>query len=119
MQRAEIVVGGHAKPSKHQLSDGGVIVDNRLNFNSDVDYACEKAMKAINAVVRIILNSDGPSSSKGRLLASVSSSDVRHGCPAWIAALTTKRNQVKLNIMFTMRVPCRERVQNDMCIGTI
>ncbi|XP_062535562.1 uncharacterized protein LOC134204767 [Armigeres subalbatus] len=45
------------------------MTDDRLNFNSHVDYACEKATKAITALTRIMSNSSAISSSKRRLLA--------------------------------------------------
>jgi hypothetical protein len=102
VQHAEITVGEHVIASKRTLKYLGVMIDDRLNFNSHVDYACEKAVKAINAVTRIMPNSYGPSSSKRRLLACVSSSIMRYGGPAWIAALKTKRNQAKLNSMFRL-----------------
>ncbi|XP_053691557.1 uncharacterized protein LOC128740069 [Sabethes cyaneus] len=72
------------------------MIDNRLKFNSHVDYACEKAAKAISALSRIMPNNFGPNSSKRRLLASVSSSILRYSGPAWITALQTQRNRAKL-----------------------
>ncbi|XP_065081181.1 uncharacterized protein LOC135703783 [Ochlerotatus camptorhynchus] len=78
------------------------MIDDRLNFNSHFDYACEKAAKAINAIARIMPNNSGPSSSKRRLLASVSSSILRYEDPAWDAALKTKKNQRKLNSTFRL-----------------
>jgi len=32
----------------------GVMIDDRLSFNSHIDYACEKAAKVINAIARIM-----------------------------------------------------------------
>jgi RNA binding protein fox-1 len=100
VQRVEIFVGEHAIASKRELKYLGVMIDDRLNFNSHVDYACEKAAKAINALSRIMPNIGGPRSSKRRLLASVSSSILRYGVPAWGTALKTKRNRKKLNSTF-------------------
>ncbi|XP_053698756.1 uncharacterized protein LOC128745702 [Sabethes cyaneus] len=83
------------------------MIDNRLKFNGHVDYACEKAAKAISALSRIMPNNFGPSSSKRRLLASVSSSILRYGGPAWITALQTQRNRAKLRStarLMTIRV---------------
>ncbi|XP_065079120.1 uncharacterized protein LOC135702058 [Ochlerotatus camptorhynchus] len=98
VQRVEITVGENVIASKRVLKYLGVILDDRLSFNSHVDYACEKAAKAINAIARIIPNNSGPSSSKRRVLASVSSSILRYGGPTWDATLKTKKNQRKLNI---------------------
>ncbi|XP_053691475.1 uncharacterized protein LOC128739991 [Sabethes cyaneus] len=78
------------------------MADDRLNFNSHVDYACNKAAKAFNAISRIMPNSAGPSSSKRRLLASVSCSILRYAGPAWNAALETHRNRTKLNRTFRL-----------------
>ncbi|XP_065072825.1 uncharacterized protein LOC135697149 [Ochlerotatus camptorhynchus] len=80
----------------------GVKIDDRLNFNSNIEDACEKAAKVINAIARIMPNNAGSSSSKRRLLASVSSSILRHGGPAWVAALETKQNQRKLSNTFRL-----------------
>ena len=102
VQHAEIIVGEHVITSTRVLRHLGVMIDDRLNFNSHVDYACGKASKVINAVARIMPNSYGPSSSKRRLLACVASSILRYGGPAWVAALKTKRNQVKLNSTFRL-----------------
>ncbi|XP_065093341.1 uncharacterized protein LOC135714014 [Ochlerotatus camptorhynchus] len=46
----------------------------------------------------------GPSSSKRYLLASVSSSILRYGGPAWVPALETKQNQKKLSSTFRLMV---------------
>lgn len=99
------------------------MVDDRLNFNSHVDYACEKAAKAANTVARIMPNIVGPRSSTRRLLATVSSSILRYGVPAWAAALTTKRNRDKLAGTFrlmTIRVVSvyRTTSSEEMCVIT-
>lgn len=71
----------HAIASKLVL---GVMIHDRLNFNSYVDTACKNAAKVINAVARIIPNHYGASSSKRHLLAM---SILRYGA---------KRNRAKL-----------------------
>ncbi|XP_065081811.1 uncharacterized protein LOC135704275 [Ochlerotatus camptorhynchus] len=95
VQRVVITVGEHAIASTRVFKYLGVMIDERLNFNSHVEYGFEKASKAINAIARIMPNNAGPSSSKRRPLASVSSSIRRYGGPAWVAALETKQNQRK------------------------
>ncbi|XP_065083435.1 uncharacterized protein LOC135705593 [Ochlerotatus camptorhynchus] len=92
----EITVGEHAIALKRVLKYLGVMIDDRLNFKSHVEYDCEKASKAINGIARIMPNNPGPSSSKRCLLGSVSSSILRYGGPVWAAALETKQNQRKL-----------------------
>ena len=92
VQQMEIDVGGQVITPKRTLKHLGVMIDNRLNFNSHVDYASEKSARAMNAISRIMPNVGGPRSSPRRLLASVSSSILRYGAAAWGAALKTKRN---------------------------
>ncbi|XP_058448598.1 uncharacterized protein LOC131428566 [Malaya genurostris] len=104
IQRTEIDVGGHAISTKRTLKLLGVMIDNRLNFNCHVDYACEKSAKAIHAITSIMPNVGGPKSSTKRLLASVSSSILRYGAPAWGTALKTKRSREQLNRAFRLMV---------------
>lgn len=66
-----------------------VMIDDRLCFNSHVDYACVKVAKANNVVARIMQNNSEQNSSERRLLASFSSSILS---PAWITALEAKQN---------------------------
>ncbi|XP_062539084.1 uncharacterized protein LOC134207375 [Armigeres subalbatus] len=82
----------------------GVMIDDRLNSNSRVDYAYEKATKAITALTRIISNNPAISSSKRRLLASVSTSILRYGAPDSAAGVITRRNLTRLNRLMAMRV---------------
>ncbi|XP_065093100.1 uncharacterized protein LOC135713796 [Ochlerotatus camptorhynchus] len=77
------------------------MIDDQLNVNSHIEHACEKASKAINAIARIMPNNAGPSSSKRRLLASVSSL-LRYGGPAWAAALETNQIQRKHSSTFRL-----------------
>ncbi|XP_058839398.1 uncharacterized protein LOC131694895 [Topomyia yanbarensis] len=102
LRRAEITVREHIIVSKRVLKQLGVMIDDRLNFNTHVGYACEKAAKAINALARMRANNAGPCSSTRRLLASVSSSILRYGGPVCVAALETHRNRVKLSSTFRL-----------------
>ncbi|XP_065092335.1 uncharacterized protein LOC135713148 [Ochlerotatus camptorhynchus] len=102
VQREEITAGVHAIASKRVLKYLVVMIDDRLHFNSHVEYACEKASKVINAIARIMPNNAGQSNSKRRLLVSVSSSILRYGGPAWVAARGTKQYQRKLSSTFRL-----------------
>jgi len=107
VQQAQITVGEHTIVSKRVVKHLGVMINNRLSFNSHVDYASEKAAKAITALTRIMPNNSALSSSKRRLLASVSTSILRYGSPAWSQGIKTKRNQTRLNStsrLMSMRV---------------
>ncbi|XP_062537835.1 uncharacterized protein LOC134206160 [Armigeres subalbatus] len=92
----EIVVGDHTIASKRSLKHLGVMIDVRIILNGHVDFVCEKSAKAMSAIARIMPNVGGPNSSTRRLLASVSSSILRYGIPAWGNALENKRNRRRL-----------------------
>lgn len=94
VQSVNINVGEYKIASKRALKHLGVMVDDRLNFNAHVDYACERAS--------IMPNVGGLRSSKRRLLASVATSTLRYAVPAWAAALKTQCNRGKLNRVFRL-----------------
>lgn len=122
VQQAQINVGEHVVHSKRALKYLGVMVDDRLNFNSHVDYVCEKASKAIVALSRIMRNNAGPRSSRRRLLASVAMSILRYGAPAWRTALGTKRNRALLDRtqrLICMRVVSAYRTISSEAVGVI
>lgn len=122
VKQVQIDVGENVVHSKRALKYLGVVVDDRLNFNSHVDHACEKASKAITALSRIMPNNVGPSSSKRRLLASVSMSILRYGGPAWVTALSTKRNRKLLDRtqrLMAMRVASAYRTISSEAVRVI
>ncbi|XP_065094612.1 uncharacterized protein LOC135715144 [Ochlerotatus camptorhynchus] len=82
VQWAEITV---AIASKRVLKYLGLMYNDRLNFNSYVDCDCEKPVKDINAVARIMPNNS--EAINRRLLASISTLILRYGGPAWVAVL--------------------------------
>lgn len=100
VQKATIRAGEQSISSKRDIKYLGVLIDDRLNFKSHVDYACEKAARAIANISWIMPNSFGPRSSKRRLLATVCTSVLRYGGPAWVPALQVKRNLKLLNKTF-------------------
>lgn len=93
----QINIGGHVITSTRYLKYLGVIVDDRLNFNKHVDYACEKAARIHTALSRIMPNTFGPRSSKRRLLANVTMSVLRYGCEIWWKTTEKRRNWEILN----------------------
>lgn len=95
VQKAEITVR-----EQSELKHLGVMIYDWHNFNTHVDYACEKAAKVITALSRIMPNDSEISSSKIRLLASVCTSILRYAGPVWVAAPKTKRNRVRLASKF-------------------
>lgn len=83
--------------SKRHIKYLGVMLDDRLNFTSHVDYITKKAAKVQTTLARIMPNKAGATSSKRRMLANVVSSTVRYGAPIWRKALESKSNAEKLN----------------------
>jgi Reverse transcriptase (RNA-dependent DNA polymerase)/Endonuclease-reverse transcriptase len=101
-QTAHIEFDGCSTTSKRQVKYLGVMIDDRLNFNSHIDYICDKAAKSQAALARIMPNKAGPKSSTRRLIASVVTSILRYGCVAWANALERKRNSVKINQVYRL-----------------
>jgi hypothetical protein len=99
---AQIEFDGCSTSSKRQVKYLGVMIDDRLNFNSHIDYICEKASRSQAALARIMPNKAGPRSSTRRLIASVVTSILRYGCVAWAGALERKRNTVKINRVYRL-----------------
>lgn len=83
--------------SNRQVKYLGVMIDDRLNFNSHIDYICDKASRSQAAIARIMPNRAGPKCSIRRLITSVVTSVLRYGCVAWASALERKRNRIKIN----------------------
>lgn len=102
VQHSTIMVGDCTIDSKREVRHLGVMLDDRLNFNSHVDYVCKKATLVISALSRIMPNNSAISSSKRRLLASVSSSIIRYAGPVWLTALKTDRNRAQLDRTFRL-----------------
>jgi hypothetical protein len=88
--------------SKRQVKYLGVMIDDRLNFNSHIDYICDKASRSQSAIARIMPNRAGPKSSTRRLITSVVTSILRYGCVAWAGALERKRNRIKINQVYRL-----------------
>lgn len=102
VQQVKVVVGELTIDSRREVKHLGVLIDDRLNFNSHIDYACEKASKAITALTRILSNRSAISSGTRRLLASVSTSILRYGAPVWAAGQLTNRNLSRLNSTYRL-----------------
>lgn len=95
-QQAVVTTGGCEINSKRSLRQLGVMIDDKLNFSSHVEYACKRASMAIAALSKIMSNSSAIVSSKRRLLATVAVSILRYGAAAWSSALVAKRNVERL-----------------------
>jgi hypothetical protein len=103
-QTAQIEFDGCSTTSARQVKYLGVMIDDRLNFNSHIDYICGKASRSQTAISRIMPNRGGPKSSSRRLIASVVTSILRYGCVAWAHAVERKCNSVKVNRVHRLAV---------------
>ncbi len=101
---AQVEFDGCVTSSKRQVKYLGVMIDDRLNFNSHIDYICGKASRSQTAIARIMPNKAGPQSSTRRIIASVVTSILRYGCVAWAGALERKRNRTKVNSVYRLAV---------------
>lgn len=104
-QNAVVEAGDCMINSKRSIKYLGVMLDDRLNFTSHVDYACSRAATAAAALSRMMSNSSVMCSSKRQLVASVVSSILRYGAPAWCGALEAGYNRQKI-----------DRVHRLMCL---
>lgn len=101
-QCINVRAGNCSIASKRSLLYLGIRVDDKLSFNSHVDYVCKKAMKAIASLSRMMGNNSAVKSSKRRLLATVVGSILRYGAPAWGAALEVKTNLQKVTSVYRL-----------------
>lgn len=95
-QPAYIRAGSVTIESKRSIKYLGVMIDDKLLFTSHVDYACDKASKAVASLSRMMANSSAVCSSKRRLVAGVVSSILRYGGPNWGEALCKEYNLQKM-----------------------
>lgn len=88
--------------SKRSIKYLGLMLDDKLNFTSHVVYACEKAMKAVAALTRMMANCSAVTSSRRRLIANVVSSILRYGDVAWGAALDAQYNLQRVTSVYRL-----------------
>jgi len=91
-----IQVGREQIKSGSKLKYLGVMLDNRLNFKSHVDYCSEKAAKIQTALSRIMPNIVGPKQERRMLLTKVVSSVLLYAAPIWAKTLTTQDTRRKI-----------------------
>ena len=96
LQQARIRVGTCTVNSVRSLKHLGVMIDDKLNFTSHVDYACQRASLAIKSLSRMMSNRSAVHSQVRRLIAGVALSIIRYGVPAWAVALKAEYNVKKL-----------------------
>lgn len=102
VQLAHIRAGNVTIESKRSIRYLGVMIDDRLLFSSHVNYACDKASKAVASLSRMMANNSAVSSSKRKLIASVVSSILRYGGPNWGTALDKQCNLQKMSSIYRL-----------------
>ena len=91
-----IRVGREQIVSSPKLKYLGVILDNRLNFRSHVEYCSEKASRVQAALARIMPNVGGAKQARRTLLSRVVASVLLYAAPVWTRATGTLGNRRKL-----------------------
>lgn len=118
---AHLELGSDTITSKRSIKylELGVMIDDRLNFTSHVDYACERTAKVQTSLARLMPNKYGAKNDKRRLLANVTTSILRSGGETWIKALESKGNRDKLNSVYRLAamrfVSAYRTVSYDTC----
>lgn len=102
VQTISVTAGSCSIASNRSLKYLGVMLDDKLNFTSHVAYACDKAMKAVTSLSRMMANCSGVNSGKRRLIASVVSSILRYGDSTWGAALNAQYNLQKVTSVYRL-----------------
>lgn len=98
----KVRAGNCSVDSKRSIRYLGIMIDDKLNYTSHVIYICEKALKAVAALSRMMANSSAVCSSRRRLIASVVSSILRYGDSAWGAALNAQYNLQRVTSVYRL-----------------
>lgn len=99
---AQLDLGGNTITSKRYVKYLGVMIDDRLNSTSHVDYVCEKAGKVQTTLARLMPNTVGARNDKRRLLANVITSVIRYGDETWVTATEKDCNRRKLDGVYRL-----------------
>lgn len=97
-----IRVGQEHITSTEKLKYLGVIIDNRLNFKSHVEYCSSKASKMQAALARIMPNIGGPNNERRLLISRVVSSVLLYAAPIWATTLATKDTRRRLSTPYRL-----------------
>ena len=74
----------------------GVTLDKRLKWGERVMMAANKANKSVKVLHKLMPNTDGPITSKRRMLNAMGNSTLLYAVPAWIDALKIKKYNGRL-----------------------
>lgn len=108
-QEISVTIEEEKIKSKRSLKYLGIIIDDKLSFVRHIEYIQEKVEKVIGrALWRLLPNLRGPKENKRRLYASVLSSIILYGAPAWADAV--QRHGKTRHILRTMHRNVRQRI---------
>lgn len=99
-ETAVIKIDNHILLSSRSVKYLGIMLDDKLNFKTHIDYVADKASKKIAALSRMLPNIGGPRSSKRLLLARVISSTILYAAPVWEEALRTETYRRKIEAVY-------------------
>lgn len=105
-EEIKIKVGTACITSIKSIKYLGVMIDDRLNFNAHLEYACERASNVNCALSRIMPNIGGPRQSRRILIARVTMSVLLYGAPIWARSIrdTSRRNVLSIFRQCCLRV---------------
>lgn len=92
--------------SKRSLKNLEIIIDDKLNFTSHIEYIQDKIEKTTRALWRLLPNLRGPKETKRRLYAVIVS--IIYGAPAWADAVQ-RRGKTK-SILTTIHRNVSQRI---------
>lgn len=91
-------VEGTSVVAKRNMKYLGVMLDDKLNFGSHLDYSENKVGRITRSLIRLIPNLRGPEEKKRKLYANVILSVALYAAPVWGETVTRKRrNRERLN----------------------
>lgn len=106
IERLTLQVGNSTIVSSREIKYLGVMIDDRLNFRTHLEYACKKATGVSNALARLMPNIGGPRQSRRKLISHVTNSILLYGAPVWenLVKKSNKRDIISLFRRSCLRV---------------
>lgn len=100
----------------------GVTLDTKLNFWTHIQKAADKAAQTMTALSRLMANTNGPKSSKRRLLMSVTLSILLYGAEIWAGALNKdmyRKRMAAIQRRGALRISCAYRTVSEAAVLVI
>ena len=104
MEYITLQMGNHELTSLPSIRYLGVIIDARLNFKKQSEYASNKASIIRSTLSRLMPNVGGPKQARRVLLSSVITSVLMYGIVTWADALKTQESRRKVASVYRLSV---------------